>query len=55
MKAFTYIARPLLEQVRANLRGNGLLGQVRDALLPKLLSGQISLPTAPESAVEVRE
>jgi type I restriction enzyme S subunit len=39
--AFDHTVAPLLEQIRSNLRQSGTLATLRDALLPKLLSGDI--------------
>ena len=39
--AFDHTVAPLLEQIRSNLRQSRTLATLRDALLPKLLSGDI--------------
>jgi hypothetical protein len=36
--------RPLVERIIANLHESRILAALRDALLPKLLSGQLRLP-----------
>jgi type I restriction enzyme, S subunit len=42
--AFSNFISPLFDKVRSNLVQNILLGQLRDALIPKLLSGAIRVP-----------
>lgn len=39
--AFDHIVEPMLEQIRANLQQSRTLAAMRDALLPKLLSGEM--------------
>ena len=41
--AFDLTVEPLLEQIRANLQQSRTLATIRDALLPKLLSGELSV------------
>jgi type I restriction enzyme S subunit len=41
--AFDRAVEPLLEQIRANLQQSRTLATIRDALLPKLLSGELSV------------
>lgn len=43
MTAFTEIVSPLFNQIWANEEENGRLAQLRDALLPKLMSGDLDL------------
>ena len=40
---FTKLARPLLQRVRLNIAESRTLAELRDALLPKLLSGEIRI------------
>ena len=49
---FDGVVEPLLEKVRANLLQSLTLIQLRDTLLPKLLSGEIELPEAEPFAEE---
>lgn len=50
---FHSICAPLLEQAEANRRMSRALAQIRDALLPKLLSGELCIRDA-EKLVEAR-
>ncbi len=43
IEQFTAAARPLLDRVRYNVRESRTLAALRDALLPKLLSGEIQV------------
>ncbi|MFN8187797.1 MAG: restriction endonuclease subunit S [Gaiellales bacterium] len=45
IEAFTATATPLLERVALNRRESRTLAQLRDALLPKLISGEIRVAT----------
>lgn len=40
---FDTIVDPIMKRIELNVRQNNVLGEVRDALLPKLLSGQIEI------------
>jgi hypothetical protein len=44
--AFDKLVEPLLAQIRANLHQSRTLAGLRDSLLPKLLSGELSVPAA---------
>jgi type I restriction enzyme S subunit len=44
MAAFTAKAAPLYAQITANLHQSQALANLRDTLLPKLLSGELALP-----------
>lgn len=44
--AYTGFVRPLLQLVASNLRQSAALGQVRDLLLPNLISGKIQIKEA---------
>ncbi len=44
--AFTRNIQPMLDCIQANIRQSRTLATVRDALLPKLLSGELSVATA---------
>ena len=46
MAAFTAKVAPLYAQITANLHQSRTLATLRDTLLPKLLSGELSLPAA---------
>lgn len=50
---FEKIVAPLFRAIENNLRANITLTQLRDTLLPKLLSGEITLPEAEQAASEV--
>ena len=50
VKAFTHHAASLLKRVAANRVEGDTLAAIRDALLPKLLSGEIRVPEAQEIA-----
>ncbi len=49
MKAFVAIVEPLYKKIVSNLRVNRILATLRDALLPRLMRGEVKL-TAPEEA-----
>ena len=44
--SFTDVVRPLYERVKRNLYEASTLAVIRDALLPKLLSGEIRVKDA---------
>jgi type I restriction enzyme S subunit len=44
--AFRQTAEPLFTKLRANHDENGVLAALRDALLPKLISGELRVPDA---------
>lgn len=46
IEQFTATVRPLLDQVKSNREESRTLAALRDALLPKLLSGEIRVPQA---------
>ena len=48
--AFTRIIQPMLDRIHANLHQSRTLATLRDTLLPKLLSGELSVNAALESA-----
>ncbi|EME2618029.1 restriction endonuclease subunit S [Escherichia coli] len=50
---FEKIVTPLFNDIENNLRTNASLTQLRDTLLPKLLSGEITLPEAEQAVSEV--
>ena len=50
-RAFTGIVRPLFERIQANIHESHTLGEIRDTLLPKLLSGEVRIKDA-EKIVE---
>lgn len=41
LKAFDELAAPLLEKIKSNTSESRTLAQIRDLLLPKLMSGEI--------------
>jgi type I restriction enzyme S subunit len=43
-QAFEDSVSPLMRQIETNLRQSRLLSEIRDSLLPKLISGQIRIP-----------
>jgi type I restriction enzyme S subunit len=51
LDSFTRTARPMLERVNASIDESASLAALRDALLPKLLSGELRIPDA-EKLVE---
>jgi type I restriction enzyme S subunit len=46
LRAFKAVACPLLEKVSANQRQAQTLAALRDTLLPRLICGQLRLPSA---------
>jgi type I restriction enzyme S subunit len=48
IKAFTDLVRPIFDTTHSNLRESRDLAALRDTLLPKLLSGEVSVPVAEE-------
>lgn len=46
MAAFSELATPILDQIESNKVQNKSLAQVRDLLLPRLLSGELRVPDA---------
>ena len=50
---FEKTVTPLFRAIEKNLRANACLTQLRDTLLPKLLSGEINLPEAEQAVSEV--
>lgn len=48
IKAFTNLVRPMFDTIHSNLCESRDLATLRDTLLPKLLSGEISAPAARE-------
>ena len=53
MAAFSELASPVLDQIESNKAQNGTLAQVRDLLLPRLLSGELRVPDAERIAAAV--
>ena len=47
---FEKTTRPLFERISANTKESQLLSSIRDTLLPKLISGEISVPGAEKTA-----
>mgnify|MGYP003338485965 FL=1 len=45
-KAFESIAQPFRQQAEANVERMNVLTELRDALLPRLISGKLRLPEA---------
>ena len=52
MRKFTETAAPLLQRINCNVAKSGTLAELRDTLLPKLLSGEIRVPFAAEQVKE---
>jgi type I restriction enzyme, S subunit len=50
---FDSYVQPLIEKAGVNVLVSDTLAQLRDSLLPKLLSGELTLPTAQTQATEV--
>ncbi len=48
LKTFEGVVAPLFDRIEANDRQIETLGELRDALLPKLISGEIRVPEAEE-------
>ncbi len=53
MAAFTAVVAPIYAQITANLRQSRTLATLRDTLLPKLLSGELSVAGATEQQNQV--
>lgn len=50
VRAFEEVAAPLMEQVKANIEEAATLAELRDTLLPRLISGKLKLPELHEVA-----
>lgn len=50
--SFTDLAVPLLQRIRANDEHSQSLAELRDTLLPRLISGKLRLPEAQEQIQE---
>lgn len=48
ISAFENLLTPIMERIRGNLKQAQALAQIRDTLLPRLISGQLRLPEAEE-------
>ena len=48
---FTDLIRPMIDSIIANIHESSTLAELRDALLPKLLSGELRVPVAGKEAV----
>lgn len=53
MEAFDSFVRPLFNDIVSNLNASGILNTLRDALLPRLISGKIRVSKAEKSAEAV--
>ena len=51
IQRFMLIAAPMLERLSHNIMESRILTEIRDTLLPKLLSGELRVPTATESVL----
>lgn len=51
---FEEIVTPVFEKIRANVQESGALSKLRDLLLPKLLSGELSLTDAESQLAEIK-
>jgi len=47
---YTELAAPMFDKISANLEESRLLSELRDTLLPKLMSGEVRMPEAAELA-----
>jgi type I restriction enzyme S subunit len=52
--AFTRIIQPMLDRIRANTEQSRTLATLRDTLLPKLLSGELSLAATDKESLSVQ-
>jgi type I restriction enzyme S subunit len=52
LQDFNQVAEPLFQKVYSNLRESRTLAELRDALLPKLLSGELRVPVAAQNSKE---
>jgi type I restriction enzyme S subunit len=52
MAAFNEVVEPLYSKIGQNLEESCTLAELRDALLPKLTSGQLRVPDAEKFVVE---
>ncbi|HCA0798873.1 TPA: restriction endonuclease subunit S, partial [Klebsiella pneumoniae] len=52
VKSYTKQASAVYSLIENNMRENNSLTQLRDTLLPKLLSGEITLPEAEQAVSE---
>lgn len=53
-EAFTQMTRPLIERINANIHTSRILTALRDALLPKLMSGEVGVREAEAEPREAR-
>ena len=53
IQSFNLIAGALLGKIKNNLEESRMLGNQRDAILPKLISGEIRIPDAEKMLEEV--
>jgi type I restriction enzyme S subunit len=53
-KAFTELVRPAISHILISIHQNSTLADLRDTLMPRLISGELRLPSA-ERIVEGRE
>ena len=51
--AFEKCVRPYFDSLLSNLKKSAALGDIRDTLLPKLLSGQLRIPDAEKFVKDV--
>jgi type I restriction enzyme S subunit len=51
VERFSGAAEPLVERIQHNVRESRTLAELRDALLPKLLSGELRVPATGKEAV----
>jgi type I restriction enzyme S subunit len=52
-KIFEFISQPLRRQTEANVERINALTELRDTLLPRLISGKLRLPEAQEQVEDV--
>ncbi|WP_235976113.1 restriction endonuclease subunit S [Vreelandella sedimenti] len=55
VKAYSQHVVPFYSAIESNFRGSRALSELRDTLLPKLLSGELTLPDADEAQAEPQD
>ena len=53
IKAFDQICKPIFERIKTNLNESKSLEQIKNTLLPKLISGELGIPDAEKMIEEV--
>lgn len=52
IEQFTLLVKPLLEKAKANRLESRTLAALRDALLPRLMSGEVRVPVAEQAVAD---